>query len=394
MATEISGRKYGDVPVIGTDYVAADPLIADFPEAWTPFEKLLKSYQGDGAVISEKPNANMEIDFILGDEVPLTFTVTSYTSNTVTMASAALMNGLYAGVELYDKTNDHYWIVDAVDDTGPTFTIYSITGSGDPTVGTELVTVGVSQGEGGRIGVPSYEWTAKQNYVQSFAVELNYSDFYEIVNMRVDDWGYQQKQLLKRFTRKQEMALMLGTKTSGTIASASNEPSYGKHYFTGGIRYWIGQAGSDNYDTFALNNFSGVDGMEAWKDFEQKAFAKHEDAVVWGIAGMNFYRALHDLYEEKNIQFTAEGPKEFNIFSVTTFIGKILKLLIHPGFAGPFGYYAQFFNPAQLQIAEAKPYMIREIDYGRDDKKGYKIKRIMGLKPRTIHDLYSFELTT
>lgn len=394
MATEISGRKYGDVPVIGTDYVAADPLIADFPEAWTPFEKLLKDTQGDGAVISERPNANMEIDFVLGDDVPLTFTVTSYESNTVTMASAALMNGLYAGVELYDKDNDHYWIVDAVDDTGPTFTIYSVTGTGDPAAATELVTVGVSQGEGGRIGVPSYDWTAKQNYVQSFAVEINYSDFYELTNMRVDDWGYQQKQLLKRYTMKQEMALLLGTKTSGTIASASNEPSYGKHYFTGGNRYWIAQAGSDNYDDFALANFTGNDGMIAWKDFEQKAFAKHEDMVVWGVGGLEFYRALHDLYESvKNVEFTAEGPKEFTIFTIPTFIGKILKFIIHPGFTGPFKYYAQFFNPGQLQIAEAMSYSIRQIDYGRDDKKGYKLKRIMGLKPRTIHNLYSFELT-
>lgn len=391
---EIGGRKYGDVPNIGTDYVAADPLIADFPESWIPFERLLQNAQGEDAVIPETPNANMEIDFITGDEVPLVITVVSYSSNTVTVSAAADINGLYAGVELYDKTNDHYWIVDAVDDTGPTFDIYSVTGSGDPAADTELITVGVSQGEGGRIGVPSYEWTANQNYVQSFAVEINASDFYELVNMRVDDWGYQQQQLLKRFTRKQEMALMLGTKTSGTISGTSNEPSYGKHYFTGGIRYWISQAGSANAEDFALTNFTGAAGMTKWKDFEQLAFTKHESPIVYGVVGLEFYRALHDLYESvTNVEFRAEEGKEYTLFVIPTFIGKTLKVLIHAGFTGPFKYYGQFFNPEQLQIGEAKPYMIRQIDYGRDDKKGYKLKRIMGLKPRTYSNLYSFELT-
>jgi len=387
----MEGRKWGDVPDIGKEWVSADPIIRSIDSYWFPFEKFIPS-------INEKPNASMRIDWAQRDALPLVFTVTAHgANNRITVGSKALLHGLHAGDVLYSAAaGDAEWmIVDQIDRTNFYIYAYNIAGTDhvgtatDYVAGNILYSAGISQAEGGRAGVVQYDYTAVYNYQQSFGVEITESDLHKITNFRVDEDGNLRQNAVREFWKRIELALLLGYR--GTSAGVgSYEPSDGTHYLTGGFKYYIDDASQNK--TIPLVNFTGADGLKLWKDFLKDALKFGSNKSHWCICGNEFYVELHNLYEAKNIQFTPTSL-EFDVFNIRTFMGKTLNVVVHPGLTNAFAYSAYFFDSNEVAMSVGQPMVMKEIDYGRYNKTGYKLWTVKGLKPYTSNTLYSLTLT-
>jgi hypothetical protein len=389
---EMEGRKVGDVPDIGKEWVTADPIIRSIDLAWYPFDKVVRE-------ISESPLASMKIEWARRDSLPLSFTVTAHgANNRITVASKAVLHGLHAGDVLYSTAAGaaEWMIVDQVDRTNFYIYAYKIAGtdqvgsSGSYSAGAVLYMSGISMGEGGRAGVVQYDYTAIYNYQQSFGVEITESDQHAITLHRTDEDGFLRQNALTEFLKRIELALILGERgTSDPVGSY--EPSDGTHRLTGGLRYFINDASQN--ETIPLANFTGATGAAEWKDFCKEALKYGSNKRHVGVCGLEFLSSLHNLYGEKDIQFTPTNL-EFEIYNIRTFMGKALTLIVHPGLTGAFAYTSYFFDPSELAISVGQPMVMKPIDYGRYNRTGYKYWTVKGLKPYTTETMWSLALTS
>lgn len=368
------------------EYIDVQPLVQLLDPQWYPFTLMLNKYtQG-----AQEVGTSMKFYWHVQDSYPLSIDITADDgSDTFSVAAEADINGLYVGCVVYSKDagTDDWRVVTSITRNGAStvFDAVNVLGTdntGSYVSGNTFMIGGTVQAEGGRAGTVEYGYTEKYNFLQPMAVELEKTDLADFPD-RVSDAQFQKERSLVQFEKHMEMALILGERGSHA-GVGSVETSDGKLYFTGGLQYWIPTA----------NKFEEVDDnfdMDYWWDITEN-ITKFGSIDKYALTGFGLYKKIRKLYGDNNIQLTPEQT-EFGVFDCDTIYNRKLYLVPHPGFTGDLNNKAFIIDPPYLRNKVKQPISVRDIEYGRYDKTGYKYKTIFGLKPLNLETLFSLEIT-
>lgn len=382
-------RKFATVEGVASagDYVDVQAIIQLLDPQWYPFTKMLGQYT-QGAQEAAK---SMKFYWDVQDSYPLEITVTSDDgSDTFGVEAEADINGLYVGCCVYsnDAGADDWRVVTSITRDGASsefdaVNVLGTDGTGSYVSGNKFHISGSIQGSGGRAGTVEYGYTEKYNYLQPFAVELQRTDLLEVLKDRVQDAQFQKERALVQFQKHIEMALILG-KRGSHAGVGSAETADGTLYFTGGLHNWIPTA---NAISKPNNEFD----MDYWWEFNEDVM-KYGSLKKYALCGFGAYRHIRKLYGDNNITLTPEKI-EFGVFNCDTIYNRKIYFVPHPGLTGDFDNTMYIIDPPYLRLKQAQPISVRNINYGRYDKSGYKYKTILGLKPLSLETLFSLTIT-
>jgi len=386
---------YGDLSDIAEKYTDVEASILDTKETdwWLPFTKFLDKTKTEGAT-------NMTYYWVLADENPLVITLYSQsTTNTFEVASSADIKGLHEGDLLYstDAGAAEFMIVGAVTPSASAnasaFLAYNYAGTNYASTGSsysegdKLYVSGISQPEGGRAGRVVYESTEAYNYLQSFSVQIEHSDFAHLTNDRIDNVRFQNDQALLQFLKRIELNSLLGERDTiaAAAAGASTDRIYeGAHYLTGGIRYFVPTAN-------ATSVAAGAFDMTAWRTFLQ-GVAHYGGGEKIMYCGLGLYDKIWGIYDTAGVQLTPNALT-FNVFKIQEY-GRILSIIPHPALIDAFSDVGYAFDPLYMKQKVALPISRRQVlPNGEYDKTIWKLKTIRGLKPMNTRTLHSLTIT-
>lgn len=383
--------QFDVLDALARDYIDVEErvLALDKDNWWLPFTKWFDKAH-------TQPARSMRYDWALASDNPMYITVSSQAvANTFVVAATASLNGIHVGDVLFSNDGstgaDEWMIVDSITDS-TTFVCYNVSGQDDSgtggryTSGDILYVAGTVQAEGGRAGRVVYDISTAYNYLQSFAVQIERSDFAMLTHDRLGDAQFQRKQATLEFLKRQELAYIFGDRAEDTGYGGSGRPSDGNLYLTGGLQEYIPSGNITSLSTAELD-------MESWREWLR-------DGVKYGggqkiiYAGLDFYDDVWTMYKNEtnfNIQINPNNLG-FEVFRVP-YMGHIITITPHPALVEDLSRRGYLWDPDYMFQKVALPYSLRNIPMVEYDKDRYKLKSIRGLKPMNENVLHQLTIT-
>jgi len=376
---------------LSRDYIDVEAEVIGLDkDAWQlPFTKYL-------GMTNTQPARSMRYDWALASDNPMSITVATHASNNIfTVSATANLNGIHVGDVLFsnDAGADEWAIVDSITDS-TTINLFNTAGTdyvGTATsysAGDKFYVAGTVQAEGGRAGRVVYDISTAYNYLQSFAVQIERSDFAALTQDRLSDAQFQKKQAVINFLKRQEMAYILGKRAEDTGYGGTGRPSDGNIYLTGGLWEFLPAANKKVLTTSELN----ISSFRSWL----------RDTVAYGsgdkiiFCGLDWYDRVWDMYDQREkVRYLVQGESEFfpnaEVF-VIRYMGRSFQVKPHPGLIGELADYGFLHDPLYMRQKVALPYSLRQIPMVEYDKDRYKLKSIRGLKPLNENTLHSLRV--
>lgn len=383
--------QFDVLDVLARDYIDVEErvLALDKDNWWLPFTKWFDKAH-------TQPARSMRYDWALAADNPMYITVNTHPSNnTFTVAATASLNGIHVGDVLFSNAgstgSDEWMIVDSITNS-TTFICYNVSGQDDcGTAGNYaandiLYVAGTVQAEGGRAGRVVYDISTAFNYLQSFAVQIERSDFAILTHDRLGDAQFQRKQATLEFLKRQELAYIFGDKAEDTGYGGSGRPSDGNLYLTGGLQEYMPSGNITNLASSELD-------LESWRTWLRGA-VQYGGGQKIIYAGLDFYDEVWNMYKNEtnfNIQISP-NKLGFEVFRIP-YMGHNIEITPHPALIQDLALRAYLWDPDYMFQKVALPYSLRNIPMVEYDKDRYKLKSIRGLKPMNANVLHQLTIT-